>query len=319
MLNPRHPPVAPRIRRRLLFGALAIALGILATQVSAAWSTDRRLRAYATLVLADEARDQGEWESAQASYDQALSLYRELAEEDPKWQPEIVSYRIRYCAEQLERLAPRLAGQEAPAPLTPEVEPAEEAARVYAEQAHALAGENEYLRRRIQGLEEELDRLAGPEEPGAGAEDETAELRDELREAEAELGGLRVEFAAYQAEMQASVSNLQATLATLRLENEETLQANIDLIRQLEAAAEEHLRMSAVLEAAGLEAPAVREIAEEEAPEIETEVPEPPADPEPGPAQDTEDEAAPNVGAEDDMPGSRGEEIVNDLLKAVPF
>ena len=63
----------------LILGALLVATAAVVFESDAAPSSSSlRLRAYATLVLADEARDEGEWEGAHASYTEALDLYLSL-------------------------------------------------------------------------------------------------------------------------------------------------------------------------------------------------------------------------------------------------
>jgi hypothetical protein len=242
----------------LLLAALVTVAGVTATGSSAAPAADLRLRAYATLVLADEARDQGRWEEAHASYSEALEHYRTLAKEDPKWQPEIVRYRVRYCTQQLAKLAPRLSPPDETDTLPGEPADPEEPSQAFAEKVRALTRENQYLRRRLQDLEEELDQQA---DVGAGVvgDGAVAGLEAELQDAEAEIEDVKAAFDAYRVDMQASVSNLQSALDDAKLEVEETRQANLDLIRQLEVAAEEHHRMSNALEAAGLEALPARE------------------------------------------------------------
>lgn len=293
--NRLRGPFPARRAQALILGVLLVAAAMAAVESRAApSSTSLRLRAYATLVLADEARDQGEWESAHASYTEALDFYRALAEEDPKWQPDIVSYRVRYCTEALDEVAARLTPSEEPE-TTGAQAVAGEVTQAYEEQVRALTQENEYLRGRIESLEEELDLLtesgdAGEDDGGAGAD---------LEDAESEIADVKAAFDAYRADTRASVSNLQATLADVRLESEETRQANLDLIRQLEVAAEEHQRMSTALEEAGLEeVPVIRDetpvLPEEgEAPAAgelpEADEPVPPADPA-EPVEDAEKE-----------------------------
>ncbi|MBN1556559.1 MAG: tetratricopeptide repeat protein [Lentisphaerae bacterium] len=76
--------------------------------------------AYRALVNADEARDAGRFEEAVAHYREAADAYARLGKAWPEWQPEVVRFRLAYCANQIETLRKRLERQ---APSVPEVPP----------------------------------------------------------------------------------------------------------------------------------------------------------------------------------------------------
>jgi hypothetical protein len=233
-----------------------LAAGLLLLAVSAPCPASAgpsgQLRAYASLVLADEARDEGDWAEAHAGYGKALELYQGIKESDPEWQPDIVAYRIRYCRKQLEALAPYLVPEAATtnAPGGHTMVDSNELAGVYQEKVHALTGENVYLRNRVAALEEELEQ-ALTEDPEIEAA--THALRQELAAARAETAHARVELAAYREEARTAARDLQTALAAARLEHAETMAANQDLVRQLEAAAAEHMRLTEALRASGKE------------------------------------------------------------------
>ena len=283
--------------------ALAAALLLLggAGPAPAGVEEDRQLRAYVSLLMADEARDAGEWEKAYAAYGEALELYRSLAEEEPRWQPEIVQYRIRYCTDQQAAMAAKRRPAESP----PDPEPPGRAAAAagYQEQVQALKGEIAYLRRRIRDLEDELDRAdTAMSAPPAGTDAGTGPG--------AALSGPP---AAYEPESGTTVSNLEAALAAVRMEHAEAAQANRDLVRQLEAAAEEHLRLTEALERAGLEVPLTRgERPGEEEADLENSDEPPPPPPGP-PLMSAPAEGAPAAG----VTGETGR-AADELLEAVP-
>lgn len=295
-----YPPSPSSRSPRCLLGVWLLLVVLAAPAMVWGGPSSGQLGAYAALVLADEAHDEGSWAEAHEAYGRALKLYEELAEEQPAWHPEIVKYRIRYCQDRQAGLAPRLVAAPAASGGSGRAQRpsgTNDLARGYAEKALALAGENTYLRRRIRGLEEELDQLSAAG-PGGEADEEAADnLREALANVQAEADRARAELAAvqadagnsasnleaavasarlehaeataraeqtraeliaYQAEAKNSVSNLQAALASARLEHAEAMQANLDLVRQLEAAAAEHLRLSMALKTAGLEVPVTR-------------------------------------------------------------
>jgi tetratricopeptide (TPR) repeat protein len=72
-------------------------------------ATDERLRMY---LQADESKSMAEWlkqqnmlEDAADIFQEALGLYRNLAEQYPGWQTELVNFRIKYCEKELAGLA----------------------------------------------------------------------------------------------------------------------------------------------------------------------------------------------------------------------
>jgi tetratricopeptide (TPR) repeat protein len=60
--------------------------------------------AFKMLAAAEAARENGDPVLARDRYDTALHSYRLLAESYPDWEPEMVTFRLEYCANQLESL-----------------------------------------------------------------------------------------------------------------------------------------------------------------------------------------------------------------------
>ena len=72
--------------------------------------------AYRTLTEADGARDQRRYDEALKLYHDAMAAYAQLTREHPKWQPEVVRFRLVYCNNQVEAMRNRL---EAPGTIQP--------------------------------------------------------------------------------------------------------------------------------------------------------------------------------------------------------
>lgn len=80
-------------------------------------------RAYQAIILADEARDTGDFPGAMKLYEDALSRYTGLAQMYPEWQASMTKFRISYCKDQLQSVLTRIAssgGLEKSSPPSPE-------------------------------------------------------------------------------------------------------------------------------------------------------------------------------------------------------
>lgn len=66
--------------------------------------TREQVAAYVALTKADRARDKGENGAAIAAYEEALGKYATIKKQDPRWHPDVVQYRLAYCANELEKL-----------------------------------------------------------------------------------------------------------------------------------------------------------------------------------------------------------------------
>ncbi len=66
--------------------------------------TREQVAAYVALTKADRAREKGETGAAIAAYEEALGKYATIKKQDPRWHPDVVQYRLAYCANELEKL-----------------------------------------------------------------------------------------------------------------------------------------------------------------------------------------------------------------------
>ncbi|MBU0678569.1 MAG: hypothetical protein KJ626_10675 [Verrucomicrobia bacterium] len=135
-------------------------------------------KAYVSLVRADQARDEKDWNSALPLYREALKSYRQLATTHPSWQPDIVEYRSSYCANQIKKIQGVVAPKKKPAA-------AENEEDTYKARYNALMKENQYLHRRISEVEaaagEKTDDESGADLTIAQLEADVAALENELR------------------------------------------------------------------------------------------------------------------------------------------
>src|SRR5262245_9713026 len=63
-----------------------------------------QLEAYKIMVQADQSRARGSFTEALQGYREAELNYRLVAKNRPDWHPEIVQYRMTYCANQIEAM-----------------------------------------------------------------------------------------------------------------------------------------------------------------------------------------------------------------------
>lgn len=123
-------------------------------------STDRivteEAAAYAVLVKADEARDRHEFQAASDHYKKASDLYQALSQTAPGWEPDVIQYRLVYCADQIQSIKRQLAAGNkrvfAPSAAGP---------RRPMEIFDGLIQENESLHRSLVDIQSRLNNLEG--------------------------------------------------------------------------------------------------------------------------------------------------------------
>lgn len=138
----------------LLIGTLGVSLSVRAEPEETPVMRESS-DAYVTLVQADQARDQQDWRNALASYRDAMDRYRRVAETYPDYEPDIVQYRMTYCANQIEAITRKTGRSEEEWKSSSETEPApkEGDPEGYRERYFALLRESQYLRQRLGELE----------------------------------------------------------------------------------------------------------------------------------------------------------------------
>lgn len=117
------------MKKSLLLCLLVAVSAILAPAARAAGDPgDRFLEAYFLIIDGDAAERQSDWAKAEAKYRGAIEVLNEIRAESPNWNPHILDFRLKYCAEHLDalraRLVPAEAAPAAPAPAAPPAEPA---------------------------------------------------------------------------------------------------------------------------------------------------------------------------------------------------
>lgn len=192
----------------LLILGLGLALGTRPVQAQSDLSQDQ-VAAYVTLVKADRARNRGEVNEALAGYRQAQQAFRAIAQKDPRWQPEVVKYRLAYCENEIEKLdrpgtavppaaAVAASAAENTAAVVSETTTQVPALQPPAEPDPALQAELATLRQqvtRLQGLSALTGEVARLQQEQAGWEAERKRLEQELEDGQAALQQARSEQA----------------------------------------------------------------------------------------------------------------------------
>jgi len=174
--------------KKVLWMWLALACVLMGSISTKAQTPPEQVEAYVLVIKAEQAERDGDLQGAQTLFTEALTLYRQVARDYPKWRPDLVQYRVAHCLNQAERL-----DRELKKTSESEVQ-AEEAIRTEKTAEHApveqteLLAQNAELVIRIQELEaartSDQEKIRALEKVGAAARSpaEQAELSD-IREA----------------------------------------------------------------------------------------------------------------------------------------
>lgn len=150
----------------LLLGAIS-SLSPTATAAPARDAADLFLRAYMQLQEGDAARDRSDWKTAEARYQDALNVLKDIEAAQPDWNPHIINFRKHYCEQNITEVRNKAAGITTPpktaaAPATPSPAPAPAAAAAPAAATpmesnvvRDLASEVERLRQEVQRMQTE--------------------------------------------------------------------------------------------------------------------------------------------------------------------
>ncbi|HEY8240152.1 MAG TPA: hypothetical protein VIH35_01835 [Kiritimatiellia bacterium] len=111
--------------------------------------------AYLAVIQADDARDGAAWPDAVRWYRNAIGLYEDLARSRPGWHPQIVQYRLTYCANEIAQILQRTGKSEKDLLAAPVAAP-DSGASEAAEANDGLLKENELLRQDVDRLNAEL-------------------------------------------------------------------------------------------------------------------------------------------------------------------
>ena len=156
----------------LLFALWAPSAHAIATNKAPAEAAE----AYIALVQADLARDNQDWSKAMEAYRSAIDRYRQLAKKNPDWEPDIVKYRLAYCANQIEWAQRKKKAAEEAAAGTNTLAGTE----ITRDKYSALLQENEYIHRCLRELQEQIQE-----------QENTEELKDKLQQLASENVKLR--------------------------------------------------------------------------------------------------------------------------------
>jgi regulator of replication initiation timing len=245
----------PNVLKTML---VLLGVALFATAVHAQDPADDFLKAYFLLQDGDTAKKAGEKDKAIEKYNGSLEVLRRIQVENPDWNPNIINFRIKYCADNVTALggtpstgaAPKAAAKETPAAAAaPSVtaEPGEQASAKLSEmqnelnetrkQLETIKKEKDELEVKLKAVEESLKSVTAGKGDARLTELQKAndDLRRQLTEAEDKLRGVSGTgaVAELQQELAATKKQLDAALQEnekLRKDNE-SLRANLDEAR----------------------------------------------------------------------------------------
>ena len=100
-----------------------VLLAVCSCGLSRVWAAadpgDQFLDAYFLIQDGDAAESKGDWVRADSKFKAALDILREIKSQNPDWNPHIIEFRVKYCADHLETLKPKLPVAPPPPPATP--------------------------------------------------------------------------------------------------------------------------------------------------------------------------------------------------------
>ncbi|MBI5395714.1 MAG: tetratricopeptide repeat protein [Verrucomicrobia bacterium] len=182
----------------LLLGAIS-SLTPTATAAPARDASDLFLRAYMQIQEGDAAKERSDWKTAEARYQDALNILKDIETAQPDWNPHIVNFRKHYCEQNITDARNKAAGITAPpktatAPAAPSSAPATAPAAATPMESNVvrdLASEVERLRQEVQRMQTERAATPPPTpvpmpSPAAGGPD-----TDKVRQLHAELTDAR--------------------------------------------------------------------------------------------------------------------------------
>ena len=264
---------------------------------------ERFLEAYFLILDGDAAERQADWAKANAKYNGALEILREIKSQTPDWNPHVIDFRLKYCNDHLQALQPKL---EAAAPAAPpEPAPVEAETMVAPDRVQQLTRELQQAQDRIRLLQQERDalktrldtELAKPAPADREEAQKTlqqlralqaanvameAKLKDaevkavqlesltsQLQESRDKIRRLEAESAELNTKLQAALTATGTGETTPQIE--ELLRKNVDLTAQLAAARDEIARLREGTDAGQLQSELDRAKQERDAARSETE------------------------------------------------
>jgi len=241
---------------------LAIALAAVNVGRAATDQGDRYLGAYFLIQEADEAEASNDVVNASAKLDGAVKILTEIQAESPDWNPTLVNFRLKFCADHLAAMAPKLPTTTA---ATPSVEMP--SSQSESEQVRQLQAELQKTREDVKKLEQTrndltaklearlkeaaptdrasaqrmLDQLRAMQatNEAVSAELESAKkkaaradtLEAQLQQSREKIGNLEAERTGLNAKLQEALTKISATETTPQVE--ELIKKNSDLTAQL--------------------------------------------------------------------------------------
>lgn len=191
-------------------------------------SPPEQIDAYVALIQADQARDRGNWKTALQQYREAMKQYALLLERHPNWNPEIVSFRLSYCANEVAAILKKSGKTETEILMGPALTAEDENAS-YKDRFDALKRDFEKVREEAAQLRKD----------GAMNEAVAKNIQAEAKRLERDNNRLRLELTGSSNLAQRNadeVVKLKQDITQLKLQIDEGLLANQKTLREKQAA-----------------------------------------------------------------------------------
>ena len=203
-----------------------------------------QLDAYVAMIQADRARDKGDYKTAVQGYREALLRYRNLSQANPSWHPDIVEYRLTYCANEIEAILRQVDKTEEQLVEEETVADGDELARLralYSEALKAQASLQADLESAKNASRSAAKDLARREEDLARAKGDLARLKDQLASSTNTIQAANQLAANALAGMETENRHLKAELAAqvdamaLAVEAQNRLKAELQALTEADA------------------------------------------------------------------------------------
>jgi Flp pilus assembly protein TadD/uncharacterized coiled-coil DUF342 family protein len=252
-----------------------VLLAVCSCGLSRGWAAadpgDQFLDAYFLIQDGDGAESKGDWVKADSKFKAALDIFREIKSQNPDWNPHIIEFRMKYCADHLEALKPKLPVAPPPPPpspqapaaplvvsvpvsfetyriqqLTAELQQSQEQIRQLQQDRDTLkaqfAGELQKLSptnreeaqktlEQLRALEAARDALTAKLQEAEAKAAQVETLKAELQQSQEKLRQLEADRDQLNAKLQASLSQTAPTQTTPQIE--ELLKKNAELTAQV--------------------------------------------------------------------------------------
>jgi Flp pilus assembly protein TadD len=229
----RHESLGYTVAAMKKYLVLCFLFAVCSCGLSRLWAApdpgEQFLDAYFLIQDGDAAENKGDWVRADSKFKAALDILRAINSQNPNWNPHVIGFRVKYCADHLEALKPKLpvAPPPPPAPPTPAT-PTAPAASSETHRIQQLTAELQQSQENIRQLQQDRDTLKAQFE--GELQKRSPSDREEAQKTLEQLRSLQAARDALTARLQEAEAKA-AQVETLKAE----LQQSQEKLRQSEA------------------------------------------------------------------------------------